>query len=304
MNDNSKLAKPIRNLTSLVRPKYSPGLLLQDDDLTTAVSYTRNLSRLMFRTLFGCGVLCGLKVDPPRMDNCGKLLIDVAKGMALSCAGDPIEVSASQIEIDTCKNELPCFLWVAVRHIESCCVPRTAECSPDDEDAASACTRERDGFEIRVFAERPDCSCGCKKLEPPTQPPTPAVELNAKTAQKSAKSGPQASAMKQSTSSTATVVEASACTDPEKLEAPSEDSADPCLCNLRTADGACYEPFYKGDCACECCDCDWVILAVAARQDSEGRAWKIDHSVRRFVRPVLMRDWLVEEERKSATTGT
>ena len=36
MNDISKLAKPVRKLTSLVRPKYSPGLLLQDDDLSPA----------------------------------------------------------------------------------------------------------------------------------------------------------------------------------------------------------------------------------------------------------------------------
>lgn len=302
MNDNSKLAKPIRSLTSLVRPKYSPGLLLQDDDLTTAVSYTRNLSRLMFRTLFGCGVLCGLKVDTPRKDNCGKLLIDVAKGVALSCAGDPIEVSASQIEIDTCKNELPCFLWVAVRHIESCCVPRTAECSADDEDAPSACTRERDGFEIRVFAERPDCSCGCKKLGSPSTPEPPLTAAHAKSANLTAKkrqSRPDVVSEPVVEQPQAAAAAPTGCKDSEPPEEPPSAADDPCLCNLRTGDGACYESFYKGECACDCCDCDWIILAVAARQDGEGLNWKVDHSVRRFVRPVLMRDWLVEEERKS-----
>src|SRR5262245_26027931 len=114
MNDNSKLAKPIRSLSSLVRPKYSPGLLLQDDDLTAAVSYTRNLSRLMFRTLFGCGVLCGLRVHPPTLE-CGKLCFDIDKGNALTCLGDPVEVGAAQqLCIDTCETPLPCRIWLAV----------------------------------------------------------------------------------------------------------------------------------------------------------------------------------------------
>ncbi|MEI9852768.1 MAG: hypothetical protein WDN24_20060 [Sphingomonas sp.] len=44
------------------RPLYAPGLILQDSDLTAAVDYTRELNRLLFRTLFGCGVICGLRV--------------------------------------------------------------------------------------------------------------------------------------------------------------------------------------------------------------------------------------------------
>jgi hypothetical protein len=44
---------------SLIRPTYSPGLLLEDDDLTAGVSYTRGLTQLLFRSLFGCGVICG-----------------------------------------------------------------------------------------------------------------------------------------------------------------------------------------------------------------------------------------------------
>jgi hypothetical protein len=312
MNDNSKLANPIRNFTGLVRPKYSPGLLLQDDDLTAAVSYTRNLSRLMFRTLFGCGVLCGLEVDTPQKDNCGKLVVDIDKGVALSCAGDPIEVPKSQIKIDTCENDLPCFLWFAVRHVESGCGPRVAQCSPDDDEQPPACTRERDGYELRVFPERPPCSCGCKKLGPappppappaptPTPPPPDPVLLSV-TRGKESKSS-KASERRQSrleaeaddkTQSTASAITAAdsntECVDPETPETRTDD---PCLCNQRTAEGACYEEHYQGKCPCDCCDCDWVILAVAARQDLEGMNWTVDHSVRRFVRPVLMRDPLV-----------
>lgn len=310
MNDTSKLAKPIRSFNSLIRPKFSPGLLLQDDDLTTAVGYTRNLSRLMFRTLFGCGVLCGLEVSRPQKDNCGNLLTDVASGVALSCKGDPIEVSATRVKIDTCENELPCFLWYAVRHIECTSVPRTPQCSPDDEDQQPAATRERDGFELRVFDRRPPCSCGCRKLGP-VQESSATAELAVAASIRQAKQNPRKG--QRTAAADMQMIErhgpgsggtSSDCVDPEAddLENPPNPSEDPCLCNLRTGARSCYDDFYKGKCPCDCCDCEWIILAVAARQDREGNSWTIDHSVRRFVRPVLMRDWLVEQERK-ATTG-
>jgi hypothetical protein len=323
MNDNSKLAKPVRQLTSLVRPKYSPGLLLQDDDLTTGVSYTRNLNRLMFRTLFGCGVLCGLTVTAPRL-KCGKVTVDVAKGVALSCAGDPIEVPATQeITLDPCGEQVPTQLWVAVKHIEVCCVPRTAQCPPDEDEPPSTCTRDRDGFELRVFAERPPCSCGCAALAPtpsqpapPPPPPPPASKPKAKggnviltdpikvdhTGGEKVVAGGTAAHVLANTGSSAAEIQ----------ESPLPSGSDPCLCTQRTEASktdpqdptktlsieGCYFPFYDGQCACDCCDCDWIILAVATQANNE---WSVDHSVRRFVRPVLMRDPQVAKER--ATTG-
>src|ERR1700754_1738163 len=102
---------------TLVRPRFSPGLLLRDDDLTQGVAYTRDLSRLLFRSLFGCGVICGLKVGQPTV-KCGKLEIAVEAGVALNCCGDPIEVPDGQppISVDpTCGAPLPGMLWVTIR---------------------------------------------------------------------------------------------------------------------------------------------------------------------------------------------
>jgi hypothetical protein len=72
----------------------------------------------------------------------------------------------------------------------------------------------------------------------------------------------------------------------------------------------CYEGHYAGkcacgckDCECECCDCDCIVLArVVEAPNDRVNPWKADHSVRRFVRPVLMRDPVVKEElaKKSA----
>ena len=63
MNANANIVDQVTGSSTLVRPRFSPGLLLRDDDLKVGVDYTRELSRLMFRSLFGCGVICGLKVE-------------------------------------------------------------------------------------------------------------------------------------------------------------------------------------------------------------------------------------------------
>src|SRR3954470_3565801 len=75
----------------LERPRYSPGLILQDADLTSAVDYTRELSRLLFRSLFGCGVVCGLRVT---VDTDCDLEVTVAPGLALDGCGDPVQLTS------------------------------------------------------------------------------------------------------------------------------------------------------------------------------------------------------------------
>lgn len=285
MNDKTKLTDPIRGLSSLIRPHFTEGLLLQDDDLTQGVTYTRALSRLMFRTLFGCGVLCGLKVSPPTLDKCGNLTVGVAKGVALDCVGDPVEVPAPQTLIIDCKAEIEDRLWVGLRKIEKCCAPRTAICSPDEDEPASVCTRERDGYEIAVFAERPKCACDCPSLVQTGQSTPAAAPAAAVPAKEAAKAS------------------TSPAKKGEKLKPADakDEGTEHCLCATREDD--CYKKHYDGECACDCCECEWIILAAAwlTKEKIDGKevdVWKVTHSVRRFVRPVLMRDPLVELDNK------
>ena len=56
---NGTTLSSIKGTSTLVRPKFGPGMLLQADDLDSLTTYTRELNRLMFRSLFGCGVVCG-----------------------------------------------------------------------------------------------------------------------------------------------------------------------------------------------------------------------------------------------------
>ena len=78
-NTNVTLAtKP--GTSTLVRAKFGPGMLLQHEDLEQLNLYTRDLSRLMFQSLFGCGVICGLVVGTK--EDCGKLNVTVGAGVA------------------------------------------------------------------------------------------------------------------------------------------------------------------------------------------------------------------------------
>ena len=259
MSANDKLiAPPVTGASTLARPKFSPGLLLRDDDLSAGVDYTRNLSRLMFRSLFGCGVICGLKVDS--WVECGKLMVTVESGVGLTCNGDPVQVSKQQkMAIDpTCGKTIPDTIWVTLCRTEKCCAPRTAACAGDDGEGGSVCTREQDGFEIRLVKVPPkDCICEELPLPNPQRVPPD-----------------------------------SACW-----------CADPCQ--------KCHRLHYGGLCGCECCDGDCIVLAVlnksAGQQEgkseddtgaSDGKQveWIANHSVRRFVRPVLMRDPVVHGE--------
>jgi hypothetical protein len=62
----------------------------------------------------------------------------------------------------------------------------------------------------------------------------------------------------------------------------------------------CYKEHYAGNCDCECGKDECVVLAYIGVPDLDGQAGvpdianaKANHSVRRFVRPVLMRDPVV-----------
>jgi hypothetical protein len=289
MNSKTDLVESVRGLSRLMRPTYSAGLLLQDDDLTQAVAYTRDLSRLLFRTLFGCGVLCGLTVGEPT-EACGKLTIVVHKGVALACTGDPIEVPNQQtIVIDLCTAaatpdpNAPTDLWLVLCRYDKCCSPRTSSCTPDDEQPICVCTRERDGFEIRVLDKQPDCACQCSPVG--QSGPSAMASLVAK----------KTATAKKKTAAAAKKVKLAHV----KLALPVKEADVKNCCDYIEC-GDCYKPHYDGECACDCC-CDCVVLAHLQREsDQNDTDWSVDHSVRRFVRPVLMRDPQIKRDQDEA----
>lgn len=275
MSTNDKIAEPRIGNSGLVRPRYAPGQMLQDDDLTQAVTYTRELDRLLFRSLLGCGVICGLVVSVE--EKCGKVVITVAPGVALDCAGDALQLPAAQSFVldPGCKPlpEPPDSICVVLRGHDRSCMPRSGSCGCDDD---AGMTRINEGYELRLVTNCPDCGCGCaSKVTPvaaaaPTLPPV--VAGGHKPARKAA------TAAMASTGGGAPAVDC-ACVDP----------ADPC-----------YADHYAAKCSC-CTDCEWVTLARVFHTtlpNASVQTWEVDHSVRRLIRPVLMRDAQAEADVK------
>ncbi len=292
MSRNAKLLSVTGN-ANLLRPRFGPGQLLRDDDLNQGIDYTRDLSRLLFRSLFGCGVVCGLRVR--WAFECGKLTVTVEAGVALDCRGDPIHVPQSQsISIDpSCGQKLPPKIWVVIRRTEKCCAPRAVSCSCDDEETPAVCTREQDGFEIRLVSALPECTCGCT----PRKEPSKSIETAADTAPQSSKPAPKSKASLKPGASVAT-------TEPGQT-IPSAGGVNPVVppvedkksCCCADPQEPCYQDHYLAKCACDCCDCEWIVLASLEEVPNAGVVtWKPDHSVRRLVRPVLICDQVALEE--------
>lgn len=248
--------------SKLIRPRFGPGMLLQHEDLEQLTDYTRHLNRLMFQSLFGCGVICGLVVTTKKW--CGKVKVTVEPGVAFSCSGNPIYVPEEKAfdlaDVGAAKGKH----FVVLCRTENSCSPRTAICSSDSDEAPAVCTRVRDGFEIKVLSEPPVCACGCYR---PADQPTP-DKRDPKSAQ------------------TRAVDDVAIGKDDRK-----------CHCQCVDPESECYKDHYDGKCGCscdDCCNCDCVILALIelkeGGQELDEKGKKADHRVRRFIRPVLMAD--------------
>jgi hypothetical protein len=244
---------------TLIRPKFSSGLLLQDDDLTQSINYMHNMNRLLFKSMLGCGVLCGFKVTDSIVCT-DHLHIEVEKGVALDCQGDLIELpNLEAIEYEpSCGVALPEEVWIVICHKERDCAPRDVLCSAQDGEVAPVYTRTREGYQIKVIGgstggTQPTGCCGCDST----------------------------------TVTTATGTETKSCCD-----------------YIATPENQCYESHYHGDCACDCA-CDCIVLAkVDLTQSSEEKGmFVVDHSVRRFIRPVLMKDPLLPKSTVTTAAG-
>jgi hypothetical protein len=261
MKNSSPIVGRAKQSSDLTIPVFAAGQMLRHDDLAALATYTHEITRLMLRSLFGCGVVCGLCVRASLA--CGKLTVTVEPGVALDCQGDIIYVpKTTTITVDpTCDtSNLPDYLWVVLRGFQKCCAPRPVACSPDDDEVASTCTREQYWYEIQVLNKLPDCVCRC------TPPPKGKATGSSQSAE-----GP--------TLYDAAGKPAYAATDP---------SATP-----ETPD--CYKDHEAGKCSCACpdcttCKCEWVLLARIANPHDDREPWDVEHRVRRFVRPMLLPD--------------
>lgn len=165
----SKYAKTVTG--ALERPLYAPGLVLQDTDLTAAVDYTRELNRMLFRHLFGCGVICGLEVTA--RTHCDGVRVEISPGLALDGCGDPVHL-AKPVSLEVDEREAKrlinakASIWVVLCGKEKQCAPRSLVCDADDFDAVSRSTRARAMAEVSLVFEEPKCICRAGSATPHT----------------------------------------------------------------------------------------------------------------------------------------
>jgi hypothetical protein len=259
MNNTHVLTKQ-QGIATLSRPRFTPGLLLEDEDLTAGVDYTRNMMRLMFRSLFGCGVVCGLNIEAKLICQGRKLSVTVGKGVALDCRGNPIEVPTSQtLEYDWDCKPPGWPIWVTLCYVEKCCRPKDVSCSIDG-DGSVVHTRSLDAFEIRLYDQRPECACSCQK--PAASPPTVGTVC----------CDPHAASVPAPAPALALATESSTAVTPS-----------PPATNC-----ACYEDHLKDPAPCGCeCECDCVVIGYLDKPMANTPDLpQLDATVRRFIRPV------------------
>ena len=246
-------------------PLFSPGQMLQHDDLTALADYTRMLMQLMLKSFFGCGVVCGLCVKA--VFQCNKLTVTVAPGVAVDCCGNLIHVKDGvtividpSCDVSSFQRSTP--LWVVLREYEKGCAPRAATCPSDGDEVKNVCTREVYWYEVQVRNALPDCYCGCIARRSVDPQEGGLVEVSASDVQ------------------------------PEMLRR--ED------CYLKHKQGVCEcECACSGPCGCDCGG-EWIVLAsvtvpdaktLQAIQPGDPVDFEVDHSVRRYVRPRLAPDY-------------
>ena len=249
---------------SQIRSKFNDGQSLQADDLTQTVDYPRDMTRLLFRSMLGCGVLCGFRVKPSIICEGTTLQIIVSKGVALDCRGELIELPSDETiqYAPPCPNgtiKLPDEVWVLICHKERDCAPRDVLCSTQDGETAPVYTRTREGYQIKVL-----------EVKAGDQPP-------------------------------------GCCACTSTFDEPTQQSANTCCDYIAIPDPTdqkdCYAKHYSGDCFCEC-TCDCIVLArVIVKTDRDTAAY-VDHSVRRYIRPVLMKDPLPMNDKKPPTKAS
>lgn len=281
--------------STLVWPRYSPGLLLEDDDLSAAVTYTQSMVRLLFRSLFGCGVICGLDVKAEMSCNGTRVDATIGKGVALDCLGHPIEVAKSTpITYKGDCDPVPEWLWVVLCYRESCCRPKDVSCSADD-DGQIVQTRVKEGYEVRLYSRFPKCACSCE------EPPEGTTERrgsccddddddeDAAPTPPAAQPPPPAAAAKSRRTLVGTPEVAAADEAGETDKGRRPRLPDVCEC---------YQDHLDGKCDCDCC-CPCVLIGkihttvTADGGDVDPKGTKpqglaVDRGGVRWIRPVLV----------------
>jgi hypothetical protein len=160
--------KEIFRPTSHEQVVFKDGMIVTAEDLQAASNYSLGIFQTLIRAFFGCGIVCGLKVDflPQAQENKGLLdaadansnngwCVQIQPGVALDCQGYPLELcQAVTIDLtpDPCHREhSPLCVYVAIRRYIEADPQTKSGCSGSESVQSLDCTRKREQVLIKVF---------------------------------------------------------------------------------------------------------------------------------------------------------
>ena len=144
------------NLTQFERNKYFYGKLMTVRDFETEQSYFNEKRHLLNWLIHGIGIVCGLEITEPRIDN-GKLKIKLSPGVALDCCGHEIVVGEEfiwkELEVKGTVTDGSNYIYLKYAECEKESVPVLANVSTCEE--VCCYNRMEEVFELEL-GDSPD----------------------------------------------------------------------------------------------------------------------------------------------------
>jgi len=164
--------------------EFRDGMLVTAEDLKAAMRYPLSVGQVLFRGFFGCGVVCGLELkhrrrgqgQPAPVPDCPVdpkwFELRVERGVALDCAGYPIELCQPvtlKLMPDPCLLDAEWEMYIAIKRFAGdeparsggCgqCGCSSCGCDAGGAEPAQQCNRTRDHALIQAFDEPPPGMC-------------------------------------------------------------------------------------------------------------------------------------------------
>ncbi|MFE7629740.1 hypothetical protein [Kocuria sp. NPDC057446] len=144
--------------TGLESAKFHDGMVVSAEDLETASQYPVSLLQSVLRSYFGCGVVCGLGLNPvTKLKGEPPWVVRVDRGLAVDCRGFPIELTCPvdlDFDPDPCSpDDLPSPVFIALRRTTSD-EDGSQPCGCSSDEAEECCTRVRDRALVKAFTRQ------------------------------------------------------------------------------------------------------------------------------------------------------
>lgn len=140
--------------TDIKSTVFGDGMIVNADDLTTAMNYPLEMFRTLVRAYFGCGVVCGLELSKYPDDAKDTYCVQVGAGTALDCNANGLKLCDALV-INLKPDPCFCGVWpdcfcIAIRRTTE---PEGKRLDGDDCDTTRQCQhrRLREVVTVRAF---------------------------------------------------------------------------------------------------------------------------------------------------------